>query len=115
MSYSRINDKNHLISATFCLLTCNYGKGLEHNGQERKKLVCKSSENEKLLVTVLLWRWQRLSRTLQVMVKVTLSLQSPFLTIRNVKLLSIKNIQADGRWNLAILGAPGCVPVTQIS
>lgn len=49
------------------------------------------------------------------MVKVTLSLQSPFLTIRSVKLLSIKNIQADERWNLAILGAPGCVPVTQIS
>lgn len=45
------------------------------------------------------------------MVKLTPSLQSPFLAIRSVELLSIKNIQADGSLYLAILGTASCVTV----
>lgn len=98
-----------MISVSFLLLTCNYEEGLVHDGQERKKPVCKT------LMTVLLGRWQWLSGTLQVMVKQSPSLQSPFLGIRSVELLSIRNVRAGRRSYLAILGPAGCVTVTQIS
>ena len=107
-----------MISAAFFLLTCNYEKGIEHDGQGRKKPVCKTlkiRQDKWILVTVLLWGWQRLSGTLQLLVKLTPRVQSPFLAVRRVELLSMKNIQADGRLCLAILGTAGCVAVTQRS